>query len=69
MPAKNRPRPRLEHSVDSGDVKAVGVHIGDGYYSATYTCRACGAEESLTLQKRQFDGKWSVWAQEHRHNA
>jgi hypothetical protein len=65
-----RHKATLSHELDDGDVTAHAVHIGDGYYDATFKCRECGedATKQLTVDERTFDAQWAVWAQEHWHN-
>jgi hypothetical protein len=52
-------------------VTLYAIHVGDGYYAATYKCRVCGddADKELTGDRRIILGHWNVWAREHWHDA
>lgn len=59
-----------DRGLDDGTLRVTGVHLGDGYYSVTCTCRACGdgATRTLTARKEHYNGIMSGWFQEHWHN-
>jgi hypothetical protein len=60
----------ITRELDSGDVSMTAVHVGDGYYEATYSCRVCGeeADREVRADRRIVLGKWKLWAREHWHN-